>query len=72
MKEPRFLNLTEIYEIHTDQIRVALASAVTFLDLNGAVLLDPKDKLFKAMVKIASGEMSKLELADLFQNLRRR
>ncbi len=39
--------------------RTALASALVFLELNGISISDPEDKLFAAMISIATGEMSK-------------
>jgi death-on-curing protein len=51
--------------------RTALASALVFLELNGIRVLDPKGRLEKAMVQIASGKMSKVDLALLLEKLPR-
>ena len=51
--------------------RVALASALVFLELNDASLMDPSDKLYDAMMKVASGKMKKEALAELFRTLLR-
>lgn len=126
MREPIFLTLAEIVDIHTDQItrdggqagvrdfgllesalaqpeasfagewlhrdryemaaayayhlcqnhpfvdgnkRVALASALVFLELNGISLLDPKGKLREAMLAVALGHMEKQALAKLLKKL---
>ena len=49
--------------------RVGLAAALVFLDLNGISVLDPKGKLFDAMIKVSSGKMLKKDFADLLRNL---
>ena len=51
--------------------RVALASSLVFLEMNGISLLDPKGKLSDAMFGIASGKMSKSEFAMLLKRLPR-
>lgn len=51
--------------------RTALASALVFLELNGISVLDPKGRLEKAMVQIASGKMSKIDFAPLLKKLPR-
>ncbi len=126
MKEPNFLTLAEVVEIHRNQIelyggdlgmrdirllqsaiaqpeatfdgawlhpdlftmaaayafhiavnhsftdgnkRAALAAALVFLEINGASLADPSGKLYDAMIKVASGEMDKETLAEIFRTL---
>lgn len=49
--------------------RAALAAALVFLELNGNILSDPKDRLYKAIIGTASGKVSKLQLAELFSAL---
>jgi death-on-curing protein len=49
--------------------RTALACALVFLELNGVSLTDPAGDLKGAMLKVASGRMSKPELAALFRQL---
>jgi death-on-curing protein len=49
--------------------RVALASALVFLDLNGIRLSDPKDKLYPLMMRVASSSASKAEVAAVFREL---
>lgn len=49
--------------------RVGLAAALVFLDLNGIEITDPNDKLYPAMMKIASGKGSKAEIAQLLRQL---
>lgn len=51
--------------------RVALASALVFLELNDISLSDPKGTLKDAMLQVASGKMSKQELTRLFRGLPR-
>ncbi len=126
MKDPRFLALAEVFDIHADQVRryggssgvrdqgmlesalgqpsagfggeyfhkdiyemaaayayhlarnhpfvdgnkrVALASALVFLELNGVVLSDPRGKLYQAMMETAQGHLTKPQLADAFRRL---
>lgn len=47
--------------------RTALACALVFLELNGIVLHDPRDRLANAMWQIASGAMTKESLARFLQ-----
>lgn len=47
--------------------RTALASALVFLEMNGISIEDPEGKLYDAVTNLASGEMSKKELADVFR-----
>lgn len=49
--------------------RTALAAALVFLELNGISILDPKGRLKTAMLRIASGKMSKADFAKLLKNL---
>ena len=51
--------------------RTALACALVFLDLNGITIVDPRGRLYGAMMKTAQGQMSKLEWAVLFGQLKR-
>ena len=128
MREPLFLTLAEVIEIHADQItrhggqggirdldllesalaqpeasfagewlhagpyemaaayafhlcqnhpfvdgnkRTALACALVFLELNGVSLRDPQGLLKGAMLKIASGKLSKATLATVLSQLPR-
>ena len=50
--------------------RTGLACALVFLEMNGVGLLDPQRKLEGAMLRVASGKMTKAELADLVRRLR--
>jgi death-on-curing protein len=50
--------------------RTALASALVFLELNGTGISDPEGKLYEAMIKLASGKMSKNEFADVLKKLK--
>lgn len=49
--------------------RAALASALVFLELNGISISDPKGRLYDAMIKLASGNLGKTELATILRNL---
>ena len=49
--------------------RTALAAALVFLELNGIPILDPRGRLKNAMIRIASGKMSKADFAELFRKL---
>jgi death-on-curing protein len=51
--------------------RTALASALVFLELNGIAILDPRGRLENAMIRIASGKMSKADFAKLLRKLPR-
>ncbi len=51
--------------------RTALASALVFLELNGISVLDPRGRLKNAMLRIASGKMSKEDFAKLLRKLSR-
>ena len=49
--------------------RAALACALVFLELNGLSLRDPKGVLKGAMLRMASGKLSKAALANLLRRL---
>ena len=49
--------------------RVALASALVFLDLNGIHPSDPEDELYPLMMRVASSTASKAEVAAAFRRL---
>lgn len=49
--------------------RTALASALVFLELDDISILDPSGKLYHAVISIASGKLSKNELAKIFKKL---
>jgi death on curing protein len=49
--------------------RTSLATALVFLELNGVSILDPRGRLKTAMFRIASGKMSKADLAKLLRKL---
>lgn len=49
--------------------RTALASALTFLELNGISLEDPKQKLYEVMMTLSQGNLKKNELAEIFKEL---
>jgi death on curing protein len=51
--------------------RTALAAALVFLELNEISILDPRGRLKNAMFGIASGKMSKTDLAKLLRKLPR-
>ncbi len=50
--------------------RVALASALVFLDLNGVEVTDRRGALYRLMVEVASGRAGKREIAEVFRRLR--
>ena len=52
--------------------RTALASALVFVELNGVSILDPRGRLKTAMIRIASGKLSKDDFGKLLQKLPRR
>ncbi len=47
--------------------RVGLAAALVFLDLNGVSIEDAEDRLYPAMMSVASGQKGKTELANLLR-----
>lgn len=49
--------------------RVALASALVFMDLNGVELSDPAGRLYRLMIKVATGKLQKKEIAEVFRAL---
>ena len=49
--------------------RVALASALVFLDLNGIRITDPKGTLYPLMMAVARGEKGKSEIAYTLREL---
>lgn len=50
--------------------RTALASALVFLELNGISISDPKERLYDAMIAIASGKMDKPQFAQVLRDLK--
>ena len=49
--------------------RTALTSALVFLELNGISISDPEGRLYDAMMKLASGKLTKEDLAEVFRSL---
>lgn len=49
--------------------RTALASALIFLEMNGVSITDPKDRLYEAMIKLATHKLGKKALAALLAEL---
>jgi death-on-curing protein len=49
--------------------RVALASALVFLDLNGVELMDPEGKLYRLMMEVSTGRKKKEHIARAFREL---
>ena len=49
--------------------RVALVSALVFLDLNGITVSDPDDRLYPLMMSVATGVAQKPEIAAVFKEL---
>jgi death-on-curing protein len=49
--------------------RVALASALVFLYLNGISIADPDDKLYPLMMSVASGRAQKPQIAAVLREL---
>jgi len=49
--------------------RVALASALVFLDLNGVSLADPEGRLYSLMMEVAQGKAGKSTVAETFRDL---
>ncbi|MDD2201347.1 MAG: type II toxin-antitoxin system death-on-curing family toxin [Firmicutes bacterium] len=49
--------------------RTALACALVFLELNAIETRDPDGTLYVAMIDVASGGLSKQQLADIFRTL---
>tara|TARA_B100001939_G_C16750324_1_gene533648 strand:+ start:360 stop:749 length:390 start_codon:yes stop_codon:yes gene_type:complete len=51
--------------------RVALASGLVFLELNGITVTDPRGSLYPFMMKVASGKKSKSEIATYLRSLKK-
>lgn len=49
--------------------RTALVSALTFLDINGHVILDPDGSLYSIMIDIANKSADKYDLAEVLRSL---
>ena len=49
--------------------RVALVSALVFLEMNGIVVKDPKQKLLTAMLAMAQGKLHKADFAQILHKL---
>ena len=49
--------------------RVALASGLVFLELNGITVTDQKGSLYPFMMQVASGKKSKSEIATFLRSL---
>ena len=49
--------------------RTALATALIFLEINGISILDPHQKLFEAVIKLASSKLSKKQFAGVLKSL---
>jgi death-on-curing protein len=49
--------------------RTALASALVFLDMNGESILYDSDKLYAAIISLATGKLRKSEFADILRSL---
>ena len=49
--------------------RVALASALIFLDLNGITISDPAGTLYEMMMAVAQSNLNKPDMATAFRKL---
>ena len=49
--------------------RVALASALVFLDLNGITISDPEGTLYEMMMAVAQSNLNKPDIAATFREL---
>jgi len=49
--------------------RVALASALIFLDLNGITISDPEGTLYELMMAVAQSNLNKPDIATAFRKL---
>lgn len=49
--------------------RVALASALVFLDLNGVSISDPEGKLYEMMMAVAESKLGKPDITKVFREL---
>ena len=47
--------------------RIALATALVFLDLNGIQIEDLNELLYSLMIKVAQGKATKVEISDTFR-----
>lgn len=47
--------------------RVALASALVFLDLNGVSISDPEGKLYEMMMAVAESKLGKPDITKVFR-----
>lgn len=50
--------------------RTALASALVFLETNEITVADPDDRLYDAMLSLASGDIGKEEFAKILKGLK--
>ncbi len=66
---PRFLTLAQAEAFLDGNKRAALASALTFLTHNGLEFDDPEDRLYDAMIQIATHELDEPGLAAVFRML---
>ncbi len=51
--------------------RTALAAALVFLEINRIEILDPRQKLLEAMLKMADSKMDKKEFSGILQKMAR-
>ena len=49
--------------------RVALATALVFLDFNGVEVDDPGEELYRLMMGVADGRRTKADIAEAFRRL---
>jgi death on curing protein len=61
--------ISEAHAFNDGNKRTALQTAISFLELNGISLGVNTNKLFEAGVKVASNQMSKEQLIELFRQL---
>ena len=64
-------HLSQNQPFFDDNKRTALAAALVFLELNGITIIDPRGRLERAMIRVASGEVSKADFAKLLRKLPR-
>lgn len=60
-------HLCENHALIDGNRRVALASALVFLDLNNYDFDCPEDEIYEVMMKVASNTMNKKELTEIFE-----
>jgi death-on-curing protein len=60
-------HLCENHALIDGNKRVALASALVFLDLNNYDFDCPEDEIYEVMMKVASNTMNKKELTEIFE-----